>query len=69
MRQRLSYNEVRLRMCGAKTRYNSQADADRYIGNLPLQTRQALNSYQCKFCGGYWHVGHIKKQDPLEAFR
>ena len=41
---------------GVKTRYGSQADAERAALQYRLEQGTELGSYNCEFCGG-WHLG------------
>ena len=39
-----------------KTRYRTQADAERAALQYRLEHGRELNSYSCEFCSG-WHLG------------
>lgn len=41
---------------GVKTRYRTQADAERAALQYRLEHGTELHSYACEFCGG-WHLG------------
>jgi hypothetical protein len=44
---------------GPKTRFASQADAERAALQYRLEHATELITYQCEFCGG-WHLGNAQ---------
>lgn len=47
------------RVCGNKAKYHTEAAARAARDRMTGRVGPSLGAYKCRFCGGYWHLGHI----------
>lgn len=53
-----SKRKQRRKECGSKVRHPDQPAAIRAANSLRRTGTHWVNTYRCKWCGG-WHVGHL----------
>lgn len=60
---------LRRRSCERKRRYSDEAQAAAFaLGIMEREPGLRLNSYPCRFCGG-WHLHKVKPGDSASLFK
>lgn len=58
----MSWNDRRSRICAAKTRYESKAQAEDAVRRAKAKWQREMRYYDCGLCGGY-HVELVIRRD------
>jgi len=69
LKKNLTIEEIKIRMCGNKKKYDSETHARWVINSIQKEGIKnfslIMNIYECKFCHK-WHIGHKNNKGKPE---